>query len=51
MPFEVLALILAGAAAALAQRALNNSRKNDKRELAPVRDQPRGAPEAALQRA
>ena len=37
MPFKVLALILAGAAAALAQRALNNSRKNDKRKLAPVR--------------
>jgi hypothetical protein len=37
MPFEVLALILAGAAAALAQRHLNNARKNAKRELAPVR--------------
>ncbi len=41
MPFEVLALILAGAAAALAQRYLNNARKNDTRgsarELSPVR--------------
>jgi hypothetical protein len=37
MPLEVLALILAGAAAALAQRHLNSSRKNEKRELSPVR--------------
>ena len=41
MPFEVLALILAGAAAALAQRHLSNARKNDTRrsarDLAPVR--------------
>jgi hypothetical protein len=37
MPFEVLALILAGAAAALAQRHLNSSRKNEKAEPAPVR--------------
>ena len=37
MPIEVLALILAGVAAALAQRYLNNARKSDKRELAPVR--------------
>lgn len=36
MPFEVLALILAGAAAALAHRSIN-SRKADKRALAPVR--------------
>lgn len=37
MPFEVLALILAGAAAALAQRYLSNGRKSDKPQLAPVR--------------
>jgi hypothetical protein len=36
MPLEVLALILAGVAAALAQRSIN-SRKADKRALAPVR--------------
>jgi hypothetical protein len=35
--FEVIALILAGAAAALAQRYLNRARKADKRQLAPVR--------------
>jgi hypothetical protein len=41
MPFEVLALILTGAAAALAQRYLTNARKTDtrlrERDLAPVR--------------
>ena len=37
MPIEVLALILAGVAAALAQRYLNNARRDDRRELAPVR--------------
>ena len=37
MPFEVLALILAGAAAALAQKYLNSPRKKDGRALAPVR--------------
>jgi hypothetical protein len=34
---EVLALILIGAAAALAQRRLNKSRGDDRPELAPVR--------------